>query len=66
MPLLVASTDHSPITHVLPHPLHENPIVSVPVGGGDIPALHVYDGRYDFFITNHLMMSLVKQLQTQV
>ncbi|TWU26659.1 ATP synthase subunit a [Novipirellula galeiformis] len=59
MPLLVASADHSPITHVLPHRLHENPIVHVPVGDGDIPALHVFDGRYEFFITNHLMMSLV-------
>ncbi|MFG0260810.1 MAG: F0F1 ATP synthase subunit A [Novipirellula sp. JB048] len=33
--------------------------MSVPVGDGDIPALNVFDGRYDFFITNHLMMSLV-------
>ena len=26
---------------------------------GDVPALNIYDGVYNFFITNHLSMSLV-------
>ncbi|TWT83418.1 ATP synthase subunit a [Planctomycetes bacterium CA13] len=59
MPFLVAAADHSPITHVVPHPLHPDPLLDLDVGGGDIPALNIYDGHYQFFITNHLMMTAV-------
>lgn len=55
MKLLLASAD--PASHVVPHRLHEEPLFSVNVGGGDIPALTISDGVYSFFITNHLMMT---------
>ncbi len=57
MNLILAATD--PLSHVLPHGLHENPIFTVHVGGKgfDVPALFVKDGVYEFFITNHLSMS---------
>ncbi len=58
MSYLVASASHSPVDHVVPHPLHESPLFSVDVGGHN-PTLNVYDGVYKFFITNHLMMTLV-------
>ena len=57
MNLILAAAD--PVTHAVPYALHENPIFSVNVGGGDIPALNIYGGVYNFFITNHLMMSAV-------
>jgi len=57
MNLLLASSD--PTSHAVPHALHDEPICSVNVGGGDIPALNIHDGVYQFFITNHLMMSAV-------
>jgi F-type H+-transporting ATPase subunit a len=57
MNLLLASAD--PTSHVVPHPLHDSPIFSFNVGGGDVPALHIHDGVYRFFITNHLMMTAV-------
>lgn len=60
MNLILASAD--PVTHAVPYPLHEKPIFSVGVGGGDVPALNIYDGVYSFFITNHLMMSAVAAL----
>ena len=59
MPLLVASTDHNPINHVVPHALHSDPLVSIETGGGTIRELNIIDGVYNFFITNHLMMSAV-------
>jgi F-type H+-transporting ATPase subunit a len=57
MNLILAAAD--PLTHAVPHPLHEHPIFSVHVGSGDVPALNIYGGVYEFFITNHLMMSAV-------
>jgi F-type H+-transporting ATPase subunit a len=49
-----------PVSHVVPHNLHEAPIFSVNVPGeGDVPALFIKDGVYNFFVTNHLMMSAV-------
>ena len=56
MNLILAAAD--PLSHAVPHKLHEEPIFSVDVGGGDVPALFIKDGVYDFFITNHLSMSL--------
>ena len=56
MNLILASAD--PTSHVIPHPVSDE-IFSVNVGGGDIPALNIYDGVYKFAITNHLMMTFV-------
>ena len=58
MNLFIASADN-PLSHVVPHRLHEEPLFTVNVGGGDIPALFIEDGVYSFYITNHLMMSMV-------
>lgn len=57
MNLVLAAAD--PLSHAVPHALHEKPIFSVKVGSGDVPVLNIYDGVYSFFITNHLMMSVV-------
>ncbi len=62
MNLILAAAD--PISHAVPHALHENPIFKVNVGQGDVPALNIYDGIYSFYITNHLMMSLVAAVAT--
>ncbi len=60
MNLIIASADHNPLSHAVPHALHEEPLGGgIHVGGGDIPALNIYDGVYHFFITNHLMMTAV-------
>ncbi|MGI9474945.1 MAG: F0F1 ATP synthase subunit A [Rubripirellula sp.] len=59
MNLLLASAA-DPTSHVIPHPMGEHVFkMEVADKGTDIPALHVYDGVYKFFITNHLMMTLV-------
>ncbi|MEM6473869.1 MAG: F0F1 ATP synthase subunit A [Planctomycetota bacterium] len=52
--------DADPISHVVPHALHREPLFSVSVGGPDlnIPALFIKDGQYDFYFTNHLSMTL--------
>ena len=60
MNLLLAASD--PLTHVVPHRLHEKPLFEIPVGGGDIPALNIFDGKYGFYITNHLSMTLFSAL----
>ncbi len=59
MNLIIASADHSPLSHAVPHRLHDDAIFSVPAGSGDVPALNIYNGMYSFFITNHLMMTAV-------
>lgn len=61
MNLFLAAADN-PVSHVVPHPLHENPVFRWEVGEGDNPTLFVYDGAYEFFITNHLLMSFVSGL----
>lgn len=62
-PLLGATEggSHDPIEHVLPHRLHAEPLLDFDVPGieGDVPFLHIYDGRYGFYITNHMQMTLV-------
>ena len=60
MNLLLASSD--PTSHVIPHALHDEPIFRTKIGSGDIPALNIYNGVYEFFITNHLMMTAVAAL----
>ncbi len=58
MNFMLAATD--PVSHVLPHNLHKEPIVCVDVpGDATVPTLFIKDGVYRFFITNHLMMSAV-------
>lgn len=56
-----ASLTDLAISHVLPHRLHSEPLFSVSVGSETttIPWLNIYHGQYDFFITNHLMMTMV-------
>lgn len=54
--LLASAAD--PTSHAVPHDI-AGPVFSVRVGEGDVPALNIYDGVYQFFITNHLMMSFV-------
>jgi F-type H+-transporting ATPase subunit a len=51
----------SPVDHVLPHRLHERPLLTIPVGGPDWnnDFLSIRDGHYSFYITNHLMMTAV-------
>ena len=56
MNLLIA--EHSPLDHTVPHDISPT-LFEIPVGGGDIPALNIYDGMYQFAITNHLMMTAV-------
>ncbi len=58
MKFILAAAD--PLSHVLPHKLHEDHLFKVNVGSKDtdIPALFIKDGVYEFFITNHLAMSL--------
>lgn len=50
---------HSPLEHAVPHALHSEPLFRVPFSlfGENVPALNVRDGYYEFFVTNHLMMS---------
>jgi F-type H+-transporting ATPase subunit a len=57
MNFLLAAAD--PLSHAVPHRLHEHPLIEVPVGSGDVPALNVFDGKYGFFITNHLSMTVL-------
>lgn len=58
--LLATAASYNPVSHAVPHDLHEDPLFRVPTPfEGDVPALFIKDGFYDFFITNHLMMSLV-------
>ncbi len=49
------------VQHVLPHALHEHPIFRIPLGSADwnFAPLGIRGGYYEFFITNHLMMSMV-------
>ena len=56
MNLLVAASD--PVSHVVPHRIGEK-LYDRNVGEGDVPMLGIYDGVYEFYLTNHLMMSMV-------
>lgn len=60
MNLFFASAD-DPLSHVVPHALHHDPLFTVTVGGPelDIPALFIKGGQYSFYVTNHLLMTLV-------
>ena len=64
--MILAAAGHDPITHVLPHALHSKPLFRLPLAGEgtDIPALGIYDGYYSFYITNHMLMTLVAAVVT--
>lgn len=57
--MLLAAAD--PLEHALPHALHSEPLFRLQVAseGTDIPALWIHDGHYDFYITNHMSMTLL-------
>ncbi len=59
MNLLIAAAN--PIEHAVAHRLHEHWLIRMPFSlfGKDVPTLNVKDGNYDFYITNHLMMTAV-------
>lgn len=61
-PLLLAAGD--PLSHVLPHKLHKEPLFQVKLGGEnlDIPMFGIHDGVYSFYFTNHALMTLVVAL----
>lgn len=52
---------HDLMDHVLPHSLHHEPLFTWKVGGDslDIPFLNIQHGEYQFFINNHMLMTLV-------
>ncbi|QDV70554.1 ATP synthase subunit a [Rosistilla carotiformis] len=52
---------HGPVDHVVPHTLHSEPLFSWQVGGPDYNNrwLNIQNGVYDFYITNHMVMTLV-------
>jgi F-type H+-transporting ATPase subunit a len=56
-----ASIADQAVAHVVPHALHHDPLFSLSVAspGTDIPVLGIYNGQYDFYITNHLAMTLL-------
>lgn len=58
LPILAAA---DPLEHVVPHKLHDEPLFSIQLAaeGRDIPFLGIYDGRLDFFITNHMLMTVL-------
>ena len=60
--MLLAATD--PLEHVLPHALHEEPLLRLQVAseGTNIPALWIENGHLDFYITNHMSMTLLAAL----
>lgn len=55
---------HDPTEHAVPHALHGDPIFRFPLTafGENVPALGIRDGYYEFYVTNHLMMSAVAAL----
>ncbi len=57
MNLLIAAAN--PIDHAVAHRLHEHWLLRIPftLFGNDAAALGIRDGYYDFYITNHLMMT---------
>ena len=57
--LLAAAAD--PTSHAVPHALHDQPLLRLQVGGPEtsIPFFGIENGYYEFFITNHLMMTAV-------
>ncbi|MEZ6091173.1 MAG: F0F1 ATP synthase subunit A [Pirellulaceae bacterium] len=59
--MIPLAAGHSPVDHVVPHPLHAKPLFTWEVGGPgyDNRWLNIHDGVYAFYITNHMLMTLV-------
>ncbi|HEX7009629.1 MAG TPA: F0F1 ATP synthase subunit A [Phycisphaeraceae bacterium] len=59
LPITLGAAD--PLDHVLPHPLHQQPLLRLHVADESFssPFLNIHDGYYEFYITNHLMMTAV-------
>lgn len=57
--MIFAASD--PLTHVVPHALHAEPLLSIPFGGKDlnVPLLGIREGVYEFYFTNHMLMTSV-------
>lgn len=51
----------SPVEHVLPHALHDEPLFRIQLAGEHttVPMLGIRDGYYSFYFTNHMMMTMV-------
>ena len=62
--MILAAAD--PLEHALPHALHAEPLIRFKVASEEtsIPALWIKDGYYDFYITNHMSMTLLSGLVT--
>jgi F-type H+-transporting ATPase subunit a len=62
--MIFAASD--PLTHVVPHALHSEPLLRIPFAseGTDIPLFGIRDGVYEFYFTNHMLMSLVAGVVT--
>ncbi len=58
IPLIAAA---NPIEHAVAHRIYEGRLFRMPFSlfGDDVPQLNVRDGYYEFYITNHLMMTAV-------
>lgn len=56
-----ASMTEKVLSHVLPYRLHDRPLLTLDVGSEEttIPALGIYHGQYEFYLTNHLLMTFV-------
>ncbi len=57
MNFILAAAD--PLSHAVPHRLHETPVFTMRIGERDVPALNIYDGQYSFYVTNHLSMTVL-------
>ncbi len=53
-----------PLSHVLPHRLHADPLFTLRVAadGTDVPFFGIHDGVYSFYLTNHMFMTAVAGL----
>ena len=51
---------HDPLDHALPQRLHDTPLFTIAIGNSDteIDFLNIHHGKYEFFINNHMMMTL--------
>ena len=56
-----ANMTEQAVSHVLPHALHAEPLFRMKLGSDslNIPVLGIRNGEYQFFVTNHLMMTVV-------
>jgi F-type H+-transporting ATPase subunit a len=62
IPVLIGEGDL--MSHVLPHPIHHDPLFVKQIGGSDLELgfFNIHGGVYKFFITNHMTMTLVAAL----